>query len=354
MNNTFENRYSTEERKTRSLDTVMNLRKENFRYYDVVSDCIDPTTDRHLVSPNDSTMTRYTAFRNNKIDYDADSSMEANVIYEKIFGKVINRLDKKVIRRQYDRENKYNKYGLKYELGEPDCTGGLSFRGDTMNSVATTNKAYYWDHKELHKSATGREFPWPKEALTFIDLYHTPGNFMPLPWREGISINQSRGTGTSRDFFDIFLMAIYNYFLEEDGKEPVNRIRLRHVLGNNDKLILFMKYFLLPFIEDDKRRFDNQPCQLVDDIEDGSNMICYVTPGWESFIDKYLLQDYTEKGHYGHYGKPKELWAGHFDSYDKNGNALPFREEQYLEFWRNASNLIIKRNDRIFDALHGL
>lgn len=328
--------------KETATEHVMNRSELDFELYDVVNDCINPITGKPLVNFMDPTLERFYAFRNNDIDYDADASLEANIIYEKIFP-FMNWMDKKVIRPQ----SEFNGYGLKFELGEAGCTGGLSYRGDTMNSVATTNRAYYWEHKEMH----GREFIWPKEALTLMDVYHTPGNFMVLPYRKGLSVNQVRGTGESKDYFDLFLLAIYNFFLKANGMEGDDSVSLAYILKYDGKLVRFMTVYLSAFIELDKKRFSEHDCQFIDDIADTSMLISNVLPGWEAFVEENLLHDFVEPNEYGHFGRPKELWKNHFTTYNKC-YGQPYREEQFVEFWTNAAEWIQRRSKRIYHALH--
>ena len=325
---------------------VMKRSELDFELYDVATDCINPITGKPLVNFMDSSLERFYSFRNNEIDYDADASLEANIIYEKLFS-FVNRPDKKVIRPQRDNDGRYNRFGLKFELGEPGCTGGLSYRGDTMNSVATTNRAYYWAHKEMH----GSDFVWPKEALELMDVYHTPGNFMVLPYRIGFGINQTRGTGNTKDYFDLFLLAIYNFFLEMHGKDGDYDVNLGYVLKYDSEQIMIMSDYLRPFVEEDRRRFLEHDCQLIDDIADTSMLISNVTPGWEAFIEDNLLQDFVEPNEFGHYGRPKELWTNHFCTYGKCCG-VPYREEQFMEFWTNAANRIQARSRRIYKMLN--
>ena len=312
---------------------IINHSKSGFAGYDVVSDCIDPRNGKHLFDPASTSYERFSTFRNNDIDYDADASIEANVIYDRTFGSIINRLDKKSIRTEQDLLGRYNRYGLKYELGDPDSSGGLSFRGDTMNSVATTNRAYYWSHKELHNDKKMDGFPWPNETLKLMDLYHTPGNFMILPFREGFSINCARGTGSTHDYFDLYLLAIYNFYLKQNERDPYNDITLGSVLKNDKELVLFMTDYLLPFMEDDKDMTDN------------------VLPGWQSFIEKNLFRDFVGQNEYGYFDRPKELWEGHFNDPPET-NGKPATEEQFMQFYTNAADSIRKRSGRIYDRLH--
>ena len=334
----------------RARANVMNRGKDAFIAYNVSGDCISPLTGEHLFTQSDAPMVRFLADVKNEIDYDASLSLEANIIYEGVFTGVTNVVDEKAIRKQYDYPLR-NKYGLKYELGEPNCTGGLSYRGDVMNSAEITNKVYYWEHKELHRNVTGKEFPWPEEALAFFDAYHTPGNFMIHPWRDGLDIDKARKDAGIGDYFDLFLLGIYNYFLEQDGKEPINGCSLFNVIGRSDSLYLFMRYYLMPFIEKDKRHYSDTPRQFIDDIEDGSDLIMYIVPGWESFVSRHLLHDFVERGHYDHFAAPRELWKGHFENYT-NTREYPHNEQQFKEYWTNATDMIRKRSARIYDVLH--
>ena len=334
----------------RARSNVMNRGKDAFIAYNVSVDCISPLTEEPLFTQSDAPIVKFLADTKNEIDYDAASSLEANIIYEDVFASVTNVMDKKAIREQCD-DPHHNKYGLKYELGEPNCTGGLSYRGDVMNSAEITNRVYYWDHKELHRNVTGKEFPWPKEALEFFEVYHTPGNFMIHPWRDGLDIDKARKDAGTKDYFDLFLLGIYNFFLEQDGKQPLYGCSLYNVLGGHEDLYLFMRYYLMPFIEKDRIYYSDTPRQFIDDLEDGSDLIMYVVPGWESFVRRHMLHDFVERGHYDHFAKPKELWKGHFEN-NRNTLEYPLKEEQFREFWINAADMIRKRSARIYEGLH--
>lgn len=278
---------------------------------DVALECIDPTTGKPLIDREASDLDRYFAFRNNKVFYDADSSLEANVIYEEAF-LFINKHEKRIIRQQ----DNYNAYGLKYELANPGCEDGIVFRGDTMNSVAAVNKEYI--RRKGKKCAE-----LPKPALDLMNLYHTIGNFMILPAKSGIgSINSLRGIGPSKDFFDLYLMAVYNSFLRLEKKDRINDITLEFILWEDGDLIEFMESFLEEFVENGKN-------------------------GWNNFVKENFFQDFVKKNSWEDFGPPKELWKGHFKA-ASNGNVLPKTKGQFESFWTNAAAMIRIRSFRIY------
>ena len=53
--------------------------------------------------------------------------------------------------------------------------------------------------------------------------------------------------------------------------------------------------------------------------------------GWNDFIEYNLLQDYVELNPVGSFGKPKELWRGHF-----TGDVMPKTMDEFKQFWKNA------------------
>ena len=344
------NQITSKEEYERAIANVMNRGRDSFVGYDVASDCIDPLTGAPLFKPYDEPMVKYYAKANNKIDYDPAVSLEANIIYEKAYRRIINMVDSKIIRRQCG-EFEQNKYNLKYELGEPNCTGGLSYRGITMNLTDKANYSYYWNHKELHRRVTGKYFQWPDEAIEFFSVYHAPGNFMILPWRKNLDINYCNQNGWYGGAFDFFLLAIYNFFLEMNGKEPLGSINLNQVIGYG-RTLLFLKYYLFPFIEYDRKKIaDDKPRQWIDDLSIGGDLDLYIIPGWESFVEWNLLQDFVTNKSRGHYTEPRELWNGSFDSYCSR-KGYSFTDRVCLEYWKNATEMIRKRSARIYDRIH--
>ena len=305
------------ERNIDEIETkIMNMSLEEFVSYDPTTDCIDPQTGEKLVSKTDTTMERFKKFRNNQIDFDADQSLESCIVAMKAYPFIAGDKNTKIS----VRNGGYNRCGLKYEItgkeiafptmggSDPKLIEELTYAGDTMNSVMTTINAYY-------KKFKCRDFELPQEALDLIDVYHTMGNFMMIPvWQP--SINMARGSGKSRDYFDLYLLAIYNYYREMCGELIVGNWTLKNVLGKSD-VFHFSDSFLEIFMD------------------------------WNSFVEENHFQDFVEKDENG-YGMPKELWTGHFncEKYVK-----PVTKEQFTEFFVNAAERIKRRSARIYKAM---
>ena len=142
-------------------------------------------------------------------------------------------------------------------------------------------------------------------------VYHTLGNFIPVPAR----CNAPRGTGRLKDYWDLTLKIIYEYYVY--GKDNIKEI----VGESNSELY---KEWLGSF--------------RVDDTVRGS---------WQCFVEKNYLQDFVNQNVDGSYGIPKELWQGHF----KGGIVLPDGIEQKEQFCVNTSCFIIARSTRMLIRL---
>lgn len=78
---------------------------------------------------------------------------------------------------------------------------------------------------------------------------------------------------------------------------------------------------------------------------------------WNNFVEANSLGDYLDE-HGGwdnfvkkdadgqHYGRPRELWTGHF-----SGNVTPDTEEQFQQFFENATKWIKNRGKYMFYKL---
>ncbi len=282
--------------------------KREFIFHDVVTDCVNPLTGTPIATQNDTPIKKYRAFRKiaKEIDYDADVSIEACCVYRSIFP---------FAKGEITRQNKYNRYGLKYEMTSAEH--GWSLRGDTMNSAATSLKAYC--------DLMGNDAELPKDALMFIDIYHALGNFLLIPYKEVFGLNGARGCGTSKDYIDLFLLAVYNFYRELDGKELHGTWTLKDIYGT-ERLVNFFEEYLCTFIEGGK-------------------------PSWSAYIESNFLADYVTSNADGTYGVPVELWQGHFEAKSGDEAVSPCTKEQFEEFWSKAQHLILMRNYSIYNEI---
>lgn len=171
--------------------------------------------------------------------------------------------------------------------------------------------AYIISRYAEEKSEQKQKYDKFKELKCFLSVYHTLGNFIPVPAR----CNTPRGTGRLRDYWDLTLKIIYEYYVY--GKDNIKEI----VGESNSELY---KEWLGSF--------------RVDDTVRGS---------WQCFIEKNYLQDFVNQNVDGSYGIPKELWQGHF----KGGIVLPDGIEQIEQFCVNTSCFITARSTRMLIRL---
>lgn len=206
--------------------------------------------------------------------------------------------------------------GIKFEL-----TGSkFKYRGDTMNSYATTI------HEYLNIAAANSKVNWEicmldphqclnsiisKDARLFIELNHTIGNFIPVPFvnkNKAFNVPRGRRKGATKDYWDLALMAIYEYYTNNSEEW------LTHMLGNTENVAL---------------------CKVW--LDGFQSWCCFVRANYmEPFVNE-------------NYGKPKELWKGHFAHPER----LPKYPEQFSEFFINASDWIRERGTLIAQVIIG-
>lgn len=160
----------------------------------------------------------------------------------------------------------------------------------------------------------------PKEAVyEYIRVNDTVGNFIPVPFISGNEgeFNRPRGTGNSYDFWDLAILCIYNFYSDPKG-ETDKEHTLEWLLSSKKNADLCRKWLGM-----------------------------YET--WDNFIEQNFMQDFVNQEE-AHYGKPKELWMGHF----KDSVIMPNDSKQYTEFFTNASALIHARSIRIALAVKNM
>lgn len=258
-------------------------------------------------------------------DYDYDATIIANYVYCKAFfaeKPIVNIEEYKVYEHiiSYRNEN------------SNDCF----FRGDTMNSWSTTLDEFFCLRGDeylnnLNDLGDTEEQKWVeilsncdnyKENVTlppyitkFMEVVYTMGNFIPVP----IGFNTERNLHL-KDYWDLTLLEIYNYYMDKEESSPW--------------LEAFTDWF-------NKYKEKNKTGQA----------------GWDSFVEKNYMQPFVNKIENvegAKYGKPKELWNGHFE---KKG--LPKKEiqheskDQFQQFFEHATEMILERGRLIAKALVG-
>lgn len=195
----------------------------------------------------------------------------------------------------------------------------------TMQGVSI---AYIISRYAEEKSEQEEKYDKIKGLKDFLSVYHTLGNFIPVP----VGCNRPRGVGRLKDYWDLTLKIIYDYYV--CGEDKIWDI----VKGKNNELKAFALYELYK--------------QWLDSFQDDGK------PSWQCFIEKNYLQDFVNQnvgGIYdtdGIYGEPKELWEGHFsDFFSGETGALPDSIEQIEEFYVNASDFITKRSKRMLEEI---
>ena len=146
-------------------------------------------------------------------------------------------------------------------------------------------------------------------AFKLIEVYHALGNFIIIPkgW------NKCRYSSL-KDYWDLTLLCIYNYYFKiEDEKYCIEKISGKE---NKEQYEVYINTF----------------------------------ESWEKFIKANFLESFVEiekdeNGKYS-YGKPKELWEGHFE-----GELLPTNIYQCIDYFNNSSEWIKLRTELMIEYL---
>lgn len=215
--------------------------------------------------------------------------------------------------------------------------GGRTYQGETINSWATTVREFfrlfgggengYLEGMIVNDMPGENEGKWrlpvgqsdwevflstpgnyhrelPAYITEFLDVVYTMGNFTVVPF--GCNIYTAL-----RDYWDLKLLCIYNWYRERKDL---------HLLGlvcdrNSDSSV----------ISDRLRAWT----AYLERFED-----------WDVFVEKTDMQPYVEKNG-RHFGRPLELWDGHFNSCC----GLPETEPEFRQFFVNAKKRISARGE---------
>lgn len=231
------------------------------------------------------------------------------------------------------------------ELNLEYCRGKKKYiQGETMNSANTTLCKLYEKSIETQEQRNDRSDIKPAKCKSqgisiayiisryaekkseqkekydkieglkcFLSVYHTLGNFIPVP----AGCNGPRGcSGSVKDYWDLTLKIIYEYYVCEKDK-------IKDIVGKENELYDVYKKWLDSFQDNDTARGN-----------------------WQCFVEKNYLQDFVNQNDDGSYGMPKELWKGHFKE-----SVLPNGIEQIEQFYVNASCFITARGIRMLIRL---
>lgn len=234
--------------------------------------------------------------------FDCDVCLRAITLYKMVFPYVEN----KDVTLQPER---WNKKQLKYQLGNYE--DDLFYTGDTLISAQTTLNAF----KKLGETSL------PKEAMDFMEVVHTVGNFIPSPCAKTGSVNGPRGIGEAKDYSDLYLLGVYNYITDQ----KLYGWTLERIMGDKNSEVC-------------KR--------MVEDITSSNMTTMSCEEKWDKFVEMTLLQDSVTKSD-EHYSIPKELWEGHFE-----GSVLPEQYEEFIQFWTNAYDQITRRSRRMKEIIN--
>ncbi len=223
----------------------------------------------------------------------------------------------------------------------------MKTQGETLNSVNTTlnvfyNKdhlkkinqefntkqqmsiyyilsRYFEHHDDFSQQRDNMLFLWESEFEKFVSVYHTLGNFMPVPW----GCNFPRGSAKVHDYWDLTLLHIHQYYTAGNSIEDIKAILSPKKVADYDGLVKKYKEWLDSF------------------------------GNWENFVNKNYLRAFVDYEHDGTL-YPKELWNGHFDKYESCGSAIPQETAQCEEYFKNAADRIRERTAHMLGALQGV
>lgn len=202
--------------------------------------------------------------------------------------------------------------------------------GETMNSCVTTIAEYLKPSiNQFEMSLDWKKAHWGKQKLfclyhdyeecvtrlleparKFLTVAYTIGNFIPVP----VGCNGPRGFQNRdiEDYWDLTLWYIYQWYQSMDDDH------LFKIVQTPENVKVYKKW-LVSF------------------------------GGWDRFVIANYMQDFVnepEQEDEVGFGKPKELWTGHF-----TGDVLPKSQDQFEEFFSNAAEWIQARSKRMVFVL---
>lgn len=265
-----------------------------------------------------------------KEDFDYDSSYLSTYVFSKTILRQCNC-------ESIDRKETYTVQIQCQEIG---------LSGDTMNSWATTLEKFLGEYgKDYFEGDVPREGnklwgylsdgenykygklkkPLPSYITDFLDVVYTIGNFVPVPFvKTNKEFNRPRNSNSTKDYWDLALKVIYEWYKGDTEKQRKNQI-LEKLVG--------------------KKEGNIELCaQWLDLFGDGID-------GWNEFIERNYMQPFVKDLGEKKYGEPWELWDGHFDAVAIKEKPHPKNEKQFKQFFVNARERILARGWLIAEAL---
>lgn len=303
------------------INEIMNehktLKANQLATYDIKLDLKDEATGKSLYdieNPYERVLKYRDDFSKLGMHFEADAAIRTMTVFSEIMPYVNNggRTVELITCQDTEDPYEYNKGKLKYQIGNAK-DHKFVYRGDVMNSYIGTINAY--------KRKFGDELP--EQAMEFLKFVHTIGNMTPVPFaRRGEEFNCPRGYNNPKinDYWDLTLLAIYNWFLKKNGKTPIYDLDLIDVVKTEEGVAMCEKW--LGNFRDDEGNYS-----------------------WDEFVKQNYMESFVEyeneypwEDSIDAYGMPKELWNGHFETFENIPR--PETKEQFLQFFDNAKKWI--------------
>lgn len=193
---------------------------------------------------------------------------------------------------------------------------------EKIGSIYTEKKAYASTNSSIALAANLGEYFYQKLHTTcpnlgkFLDLYHTIGNYCPVP----VGFNGARsGYFADHDYWDLTLMKIREWYdnKDDDFNDKLLEQQLLHGKGNWKNCKLWLSSF-----ERGRKRKGKD--------------------GWHNFIDTLWMQDYVDESYH-----VIPFWEGH----SWRNPAMPKDPETINKALEEICTRIAKRSERMILAL---
>lgn len=301
-----------------------NCEASQLEAYDIKLDLKDKETGKRVYDI-ENPYERVLKYRNDYSQlgmfFEADAAIRTMVIFSEIFS-YVNKNGRDIELVTCDETEdpyEYNKAKMKFQIGNTK-KHEFVYRGDVMNSYIGTINEY--------KRKFGDDLP--DNAIELLRFVHTVGNLTPVPFaKKGEDFNSPRGFNNKKinDYWDLTLLAIYNWFHKKNGKTPMYKLELIDVVKTDAAVAMCEKW--LSNFKDENGNYS-----------------------WDEFVKQNFMEAFVEyenelpwEESTQNYGMPKELWEGHFETFEQY--ARPVTKEQFIQFFDNARRWIWVRGHKI-------